>query len=162
SQGFGASPAVQEGVKLGAMLGTSLFGAKGARKAASDMYNTARESLPEGASTSASSLNKTLSNVEQAVSRGELTAGKKRALEFIESVRDKINPFSKEIPHEEVAEYRRDINEMFYTSSNKAEAKAAQKYLRPLKESLTGIVKEAGKEYPQFSHNLLTADEIWS
>ncbi len=152
----------QQGVKLGAMLATSLAGLPKLNAYKDSLYEAARENLPEGARVSAESLLPAIKKAEKAAIAGHIGAAEKEALEFLESVQDKVRYGTKTIPLESVWELKKDLNEWAYKSSKVAETKAAQQLLRPVKEGLTKTLQSARKEYPKFVDNLFAADEIHS
>lgn len=150
----------QEGVKLGAMLATSLAGLPKLNAYKDSLYTAARENLPEGARTSAEKLIPSIRKAEKIATKGHVGAAEKEALDFLKSVEDKIAHGSKTVSLDSVWQLKKDLNDWAFKSSKVAETKAAQQLLRPVKEGLTETLNDARKEYPKFVDNLFAADEI--
>lgn len=150
----------QQGVKLGAMLATSLAGQPRLNAYKESLYEAAHEALPEGAYVSAEKLLPSIRKAEKFATAGHVSAAEKEALEYLRSVEDKIRYGSKTVPLDSVWRLKKDLNEMAFKSSRVAETKAAQQLLRPVREGLNETIKDARKAYPKFVDNLTAADEI--
>jgi hypothetical protein len=148
----------QEGVKLGAMLATSLGGRPKLDAYKNSLYEAARENLPEGARVSASELSPAIKAVEKRATLGHASAAEKEAIDYLRSVEDKIS--GKTIPLDSVWQLKKDLNEMAFKSSKVAETKAAQQLLRPVKDALGKTIEGARTQFPAFVNNLSMADEI--
>lgn len=155
----------------GAMLATTLAGRPRLIDKARSLYESSKEAarktppgavenilkdigstrIKEGAKRSLSEMNKGLDN-----------AAKNIARENIDQILNKINPRTGKITLEEIAQIKKDINENIYKSSNVAEQKAANQYLKPVKDALIDTIKESEKINPKFAKNLLEADAIWA
>ncbi len=150
----------QQGVKLGAMLATSLAGAPKLNAYKNSLYEAARENLPEGAYVSAEKLLPAIKKAEKIATAGHVSAAEKEALEFLTSTQDKIRYNSKTVPLESVWQLKKDLNDWAFKSSKVAETKAAQQLLKPVREGLNETLKSARSSYPKFVDNLFAADEI--
>lgn len=160
---LGAGEAGQALASGGAMLATTLAGRPRLIDKARSLYDVSKESaiktpsniggkrIQEGVKKSLAEMDKGLEN-----------AAKNIARENIEQIRSKIDPVTGKIRLAEIAQIKKDINENIYKSSNVAEQKAANQYLKPVKDALLDTIKESEKTNPKFAKNLLEADQIWA
>lgn len=175
--GFGETG--QTVASAGAMLATTFAGAPRMVDRAKELYNEARDSLKPTAAEiekltknarpgskitikgiSHDKIERGLKLAESNISAGLDDAAKDIARKDIAKVRSKY--VKGEIPLGEVAQIKFDLNDRIYKSTNRSELKAAEQYLKPLKDSLIETIKDSSHKYPKFADKLLTADEIWA
>lgn len=99
--------------KMGTMIVGDLLlnrGRGGARGLGNRLLQESEQSIPRGATTSASKLENAINTLEQDLSRGGSSPSKTRALTKINEVRDRINNGMIEVS--ELPAFRKSINEM--------------------------------------------------
>lgn len=155
--GFGETG--QAVASTGAMLATSLAGAPHMTEYAGTLYNRAKDIAKNAKPVSAATIENVIADTRKNIlGKGARNKAKGIAEEFLQDIESKIDPVTKTIPLDEIAQLKQDINANIYKSSNQAEVRAAEQYLREVK----GALIEGAKSNKEFANNLLAADEIWS
>lgn len=159
---LGLGEAGQAVAGAGAMLATSLAGAPRMVEYAGSLFDKSKAAAKTAKPYPAQTLENVISETRKDLQKGSRNKAKGIAEEFLQDIESKIDPVTKKIPLEEIAQLKQDINANIYKSSNKAEVKAASEYLYKPKSELINIIKDSAKDHPEFANNLLAADEIWA
>jgi len=150
--------------KLGTILTGSLIHPNSAKKLGNELYAKARESRPENASVNANNLIKKADGLEKQLLKGDPQIGsKKKSIELLNKLRTKVQ--NKEIPVEELEEFKRNINEArsgLYDEfkSDKVGRKAAKRNLDSVSKIVDDSLKEYGKVNPEWEAFYRPANEV--
>jgi hypothetical protein len=150
--------------KLGTILVGSLINPKSADKLRNDLYKQASEARPADATVSAKKLSSNASHIENALMKGDPSAGsKKKSLSLLKDIKSKVK--NNEINVEELEQFKRDINEArsgLYEEfkSNKAGRKTAKRNLDSVSKIIDKGLNEYGKKNPEWEAFYRPANEV--
>lgn len=153
--GFGAGEKGQAGTKVGTMFLLSIFDPKGASKYVSNLYQDAKELVPEGAKVSAKNLSLELSSLRKQLEKGGSAASKTKAIQKIDEINSKIS--KKQIPVEELTEFKKTINESRASlydefKSDKAGRALAKRNLDSVSKTVDNALGDYAKVNPEWGN----------
>ena len=156
---LGASPVVQETVKLGTMFLSSLANKPSVNNLKENLYKDARSKLPKGAEVSAKRLQKNLSILEEKLLEGGDAASKSQVKTKISEINGKIK--DGKISIKELQAFKQDVNEITAGISDTKNTKLKLKSnVNELRKNLRSSISEYGKENPAFIESWNKAEEV--
>ena len=157
AQQLGLSKPWQQGIKVGTMLASSLYGKPSLEKQASQLYNTAEETLPQGIKLSAKPIEQSIDKLRKVLSHGDMTPSKEFIGQRINSLRNVIDQ-EKQIPLEDALQFIKDFNE-FYAEGKVP--KVARSYMHELMSGIDKVIDSGKSQAPKSIKSFQDAREIW-
>lgn len=136
------SKPVQEGVKIGTMIGTSMIGIPTAKKFAGALRTKALETIPESTLVDAMPIRKEFAQIRSKIRRGLKDVPSKEFIEgVINDVESKFTPIGRTIPAHELFAVRQNLNELYPKLNSNS-----RKYMHDIIETFKKTYESAPKD----------------
>lgn len=151
--------------KAASLFGLSLLNPEGASKFLGKLYDKAEAALPKGAKTSARSLESSINNLKNDVTKSRSLSSLADSEKFVIDESQKVLDLIKdgEISVEQAWAAKRSLNEQLQKAIYSTPDKKAQARTRKLAANINGYLRDTlenyGKKNPQFGENFKSAEE---